>query len=344
MEKPFSVSKPEQLPVWGDTSLIKILYLAKYAPLDGAPTLREAPDATLGMARIYHQEIFDILESIGFKLIPAQRVESLLVKPAVDYVFSLYNRNPFNGSAMLVASLCEFFDIPYLGAPSYARALADDKHLAKLLARHLRIPTPDWILVRQDQELPLSPKFNGPFFTKPRFGAGSEGIDESSIQDLWADAAKQASKLCEMGYEVLIERFVEGTNATVPVIGGRKPYVLPAIQNSSSLKGEVLTSEQKNLLQEGLQRAVLESGRRAEIEQFSLTLFDNLGPTDYARIDFRLPNDPSEQAMFLEVNMCPNLGSHSTVVLSAQAAGLTQKDVIARILCYSFQRQGLKAR
>lgn len=59
-----------------------------------------------------------------------------------------------------------------------------------MMAKYAGVPTARWQVYSAGDYL-SSPSFSGPFFIKPRFGAASKYIDESSICDTWEGAIKK---------------------------------------------------------------------------------------------------------------------------------------------------------
>jgi D-alanine-D-alanine ligase len=337
MDRPTSESS--SLLNWLDASKVTILYLAKHAPIPGdtKPSLHPV----YGVTPIYHYEIFTILRELGFQVESERSLSRLLEGPRTfDYVFSLYNKAPFHGSEVFVSAICEYLGIPYLGARPHVRALAEDKHLTKLLAKHLGISVPVWNIYRRETPELEEPSFVGPYIAKPRCGAGSMGITDDSVQEQWPGLKPLVQEILERGDDALVERFIEGDNVTVGLLGGDEPLMLPPIQGISHKRGGILTFRQKKMLDTAIHRLEFpESEHRREIETLSARIFRELQPVDYARIDYRVPISRKAPPYLLEVNICCNLGSHSSLAQGARQVGISQLEMVARILDYSFRRQ-----
>lgn len=318
-----------------------LLYLARHAPLVPGPP--PPLDLEYGIAPKYHHEIHCILVNLGFKVECSRSLNTLLQEATTpDYVFSLINRAPFRGSEVFVSAACEYRGLPYLGAGPHIRALAEDKHLAKAYARHLRIPTPPWTVYRTDEVRLTPPRFHGPYIAKPRCGAASCGITADSIQETWSALRSSVEDILATGQDVIVERLIEGRNVTLPIVGGSPPIVLPPVETSSSKPSQLITHAQKRYLEAGLTRTLYQEGYRLhEIKRYGQKLANNLQPIDYTRIDFRVPFDSREPLQMLEFNVCCNLGSHAAIAFSAQSVGISQTELILRILEYSFRRQSL---
>ena len=103
-----------------------------------------------------------------------------------------------------------------------------------------------------------------------------------------------------------------------------------------------MTNKQKRMLEPTLNRDLYRNIERStEIESFALSLFQEFQPVDYMRADFRVPLEPRLPPRLLEVNICCNLGSHSSMSFAAETIGITQAQMVARILDHSFRRQNM---
>lgn len=94
---------------------------------------------------------------------------------------------PFNNSEIFISSLLEYYSKPYLGAAPNIRAIAEDKQLAKLVAYYAGVKTANWLTYHVSVPI-QKPSFKPPYFIKPRFGASSLGINETSICSSWDEA------------------------------------------------------------------------------------------------------------------------------------------------------------
>lgn len=257
-----------------------------------------------------------------------------------DYVFTLLNRAPYRNSEIFVSALLEYLKIPYLGSTPNIRALAEDKHLAKIAARQSGLSTPDWIVVNTNDNIPVSEPFQGPFFIKPRFGASSAYIDEDSMASTWMCAKKRIHQLQQAGLDVIVEKFVNGMYYSVPVyFKSNQIKHLPAVKEISNLHGNIVTYRQKRKLDSGLTRIVnTEENLEKQFIKLSDAFLQNISPLDYTRIDFIVTKNSIE---FIEFNICCNLGKQSSFCISANSVGISQEELIKEILLNSFQRQNV---
>lgn len=319
---------------------LQILFLAKFAPNTGDkyPLVTEKSD---GIYAQYHYDIYQILKSIYPKTVCCRDINTLINQSnSYDYVFTLLNRAPYRNSEIFVSALLEYFDIPYLGARPNIRALAEDKHLAKMAAKYAGLNTPKWTTINSDETIPVKPPFSGPYFVKPRFGASSTYIDESSIIDYWENAKEKIIELQRYGLDVIVEKFVDGIFYSVPIYFNDYVAVhLPTVKEMSILKGNVVTYRQKRKLDPGLNRTInLDRSLETELIRQSDAFIRLITPIDYTRIDFMVTSKTIE---FIEFNVCCNLGKQSAFCISANTVGLSQSDLVKQILTNSLKRQKL---
>lgn len=319
---------------------IRILYLAHYAPA--------TPDTPLptGVRDLvyakYHFKVFQILKKL-FPLTTSCCDPEIMLRSdlSVDYIFSLYNRMPFRNSEVFVSSVAEYHNIPYLGARPNIRALAEDKHLAKMMAKYAGVETPAWQIYNVGTVL-RPPLFEPPYFCKPRFGAASVGIDASSACVSWSAAQDKIKELHSMGMDVIVERQIKGVYHTNPVLSNFGDFMyLPCIAQRSTLNGGIVTYEQKRKIAPGLTREIVGDKRlQSRIQAASKKMYPLVQPLDYTRFDY-IVEESTGIPYFLEFNVCCNLGEHSTVSQAAKSLSIEYEELIENITYSSLYRSGL---
>ena len=315
---------------------LKILFIANYADQIPKLVVNEFPE--LGIAPFYHNEIKTILKKLSNNVTTTSDIKFLINDAEnFDYVFTLLNQAKFRNSEVFVSAVCEYFKVPYLGGPPNIRAVAEDKHLTKLLAKNLNIPTPRWQCIDKG-DIPKNPQFEGPYFIKPRMGASSYGITEESSQIDWNGAIRIIKSLHSKGYDVIIEEFIEGKNVTFPIIGGFEFNYFECIESFSNTNGNIILNCQKRKVKKGLFRELYLNSPKNLIKEYSRIIFKEIQPLDYARFDFRV-DEKTGIPYFIELNICSNLGNHSTIMQSIRTKKITQEDLIKHIINYSLKRQ-----
>lgn len=316
---------------------LNILFLAKFAPDSSEyPLITEQAD---GIYAQYHYDIYKILKKLCPNTICAKDPTILLnANVHFNYVFSLLNRAPYKNSEIFISSLLEYLNIPYLGSRPNMRAIAEDKHLAKIVAQYAGLHTPLWMVVDSFEKIPNMPLFDGPYFIKPRFGASSAFIDETSIANTWTEASKQIKLLQNNNLDVIVEQFVDGIYYSVPIYYKNGQMIhLPSVKEISNLKGNVVTYRQKRKLDAGLIRQInTDSDLEREFKKLSESFLIQLQPLDYTRLDFIVT---SKHIEFIEFNLCCNLGKQSSFCIAANECGLGQEELVTDIFLNSLYRQ-----
>ena len=313
----------------------RILYLARHVK----PPVRKI-DQTAGQYPRYHNEIATLLGTFGAELTVSGDASAVLREgPGVDYIFSLFNRVRIRHGEVFVSAVCEYLRKPYLGSSPAIRALAEDKHLAKLVVESLGFDTPEWTLFDPVLGGVVSAPFRGPYFVKPRMGAGSEWITEDSLQETWKGARNRAEEMIAEGIDALIEKFIHGENVTQPVLGDLEPIVLPPILCPSSSRGRILTRDIKLQSDHDMDyQEVSNSETSRRLRSLAQRLYREIQPVDYLRIDFRYESE-TNCLWFLEFNICCDISSFGSFMAAAQRAGLSQQSVLSHILAFSVERQ-----
>ena len=319
---------------------LNMLFLARFAPEKG-----QAPPSTNtkgGVFPIYHYELYKAIKSLGLKVTPCNDFAKFLkIAQQFNYIFTVFNRAPMRNPEIFISSMCEYLEIPYLGAPPNLRALAEDKYLTKALARSLNIPTlPGWTF-RDPENIQAPNNFSGPYFIKPRFGAASEEISDESIQDKWDGTLPKIVEMLKKGKECLVEQYMLGTDVTVPVLGGNPPLILPCAEEISPSHHGVATQKDKRFQQadKGRQRKILEDQSIiAKANEYISRLWNHVMPFDYLRVDFKLSKDRQE-LFLMEINIACCLWSRSSIPQSASHINISHADVINHIISHSLRRQ-----
>jgi D-alanine-D-alanine ligase len=316
----------------------RILFLTRRVP--EPPDFACRPYEGDGGYTAYYHRVWQVLNELGYAVTATSQCRALFgASPgSVDLVFSLYNRMPIHNPEIFVASVCEFFGLPHVGARPNIRALAEDKWLTKLTARAIGLPVADGAIYAALADLDTPPDFPGPYFVKNRFGAASEGVSDQSLQDDWAGAAEVAATLIGRGLSVLVEAFAPGVDITVPVLGGDQPMMLGIVRPRSDRTAGIITEDLKR--NDPLGYEMFDAGRPLgdAIAADVAALWSAAGPMDYTRLDYRF--DPyTGKRTFLEFNICCHIGRSGAICLAAAQHGWSQADILGHVVEVSLQRQ-----
>ena len=316
--------------------MTNILFLAQFAPTDGIILNKPKTPEEKFYAETYHWKIVEILQKSKYNVDTASDVDYLIKNhDKYQLVWSVYNRLGFRNSEIFVQSLCEYYNIKYIGATPNVRALVEDKSLSKQLAEHIGLKTAPWVVCSKEYPLCKIPPFSGPYFVKPRFGSASINIDESSLCNSWEDAIAKSQEYFKQEIDVIAEKYIAGKCYGVSILNTTSGTPLIALPHYtvSNKPGNIMTHSQKRFAASGMTRFdSTDVALNKQLTYMSQKYFSEMQPCDYARIDF-IVEENSLIPYFLEVNVLMNLGIKGGFVNSFLKTGFTNyEDIIYHIL------------
>lgn len=231
-----------------------------------------------------------------------------------------------------VQSLLDLRGIPYTGSDMLSSAVTMDKAMSKMLFQVGGIPTPHWITVRPEHADDLSAleeirrEMKGPFVVKPNDQGSTVGLSivESGVTDDIANAIRIAAKYSQT---ILIERYIEGRELTVAVLG---EDALPVIEIEPKEGFYDYANKYTKGRTEYHCPADLSEEVRDHVMNLATTAHQILGCKAFSRVDFRLNED--NIPFCLEVNTIPGFTETSLVPMSASVAGLSFGELCEEIL------------
>ncbi len=276
----------------------------------------------------------DALERLGHEVAPidvgADLVRRLEAdRPDVAFV-AMHGAGGEDGSAQ---QLLEILDIPFTGPGAAACARCIDKVLAKHAIREAGVPTPDWFGFKQTafRELgaadalgALEASLGFPLVVKPSRGGSSLGVRFAAGPSELPQALVSAFSYDE---QVLLERFVDGREMAVSVVGDEALPVVEAIPAGGDRYDFEARYEIGRTHFEC--PAALSEAERAAVVEAALGTYRALGLSGFARVDLILgPEGP----WVLEANAIPGLTDTSLLPQAAEAAGMSFERLVERIL------------
>ena len=133
-----------------------------------------------------------------------------------------------------VQGMLDLLGIPYTGSGVLSSALAMDKSMAKKVLAADGIPVPqsidfglrngEW---NQESVTAEVDRIGCPVIVKPSRQGSTIGMTKVNSPDELNHAIKEAA---DYDTRILVERFVEGTELTVGVLGNDEPFALPVVE------------------------------------------------------------------------------------------------------------------
>ena len=276
----------------------------------------------------------DALERLGHETL-ALEADGEMVKrlaaerPDVAFV-AMHGPGGEDGTAQ---ELLEILGIPFTGPGVAACGRCMDKVLAKHAFRAAGVPTPDWFAFNETafRELGAADALGGleerlgfPLVVKPSRGGSSLGI---KFAENWFDVPEALVSAFSYDDRVLLERFVDGRELAVSVLGDKPLPVVEAIPQA----GDRYDFEARYEIGRTSFAcpAELDTEETVAVTDAALGAYAALGCSGFSRVDLILDGDGPQ---VLEVNAIPGLTDTSLLPQAAEAAGMTFEDLVAKIL------------
>ncbi|NHI01198.1 D-alanine--D-alanine ligase [Oceanimonas doudoroffii] len=223
----------------------------------------------------------------------------------------------------------EHLGIPYTGSRVLGAALAMDKIRTKQVWRAMGLPTADFDIVRRKDFQPamadaLMARFGGPVFVKPSHEGSSIGMARAESA---AELRAAIDAAFEFDDEVLLERFIDGDEYTVSILGER---ALPAIRLRTPHTFYDYSAKYQSGDTEYLCPCGLSEPEEQALGELCLQAFDAVAASGWGRVD--LMRGRSGQWWLLEVNTVPGMTETSLVPKAARVAGLDFDQLVVRVL------------
>jgi D-alanine-D-alanine ligase len=276
----------------------------------------------------------DALERLGHEVLPLEADGELVKRlaaerPDVAFV-ALHGPGGEDGTSQ---ELLEILDIPFTGPGVAACIRCIDKALAKHELRMAGVPTPDWFAFNETafRELGAADALGGleqrlgfPLVVKPSRGGSALGVKFAAS---WFEVPEALVSAFSYDDRVLLERFVEGRELAVSVLGGEPLPIVEAIPRS----GDTYDFEARYEIGRTsfVCPAELAEDEAAAVTEKAIAAYEALGCSGFSRVDLILAEDGPQ---VLEVNAIPGLTDTSLLPQAAEAAGMSFEQLVGRIL------------
>lgn len=251
----------------------------------------------------------------------------------------------FDGVAVYdqnVVSYLELLRVPYSGCNPRGLMIARDKALAKKILSFHRIPFPDFMVVPSGRTVRRPKWLTFPLIVKSISEEASLGISQASIVE---DDDKLKERVAfvhgSVGTGALIERYIEGRELYVGVMGNGHLQVLPVWElimdklpdDAKRIATERVKWSRKYQEKYGIRSGAAENlppGKADEIQHLAKRVYRALGLSGYARIDLRM--DPEGRVYVLEANPNPQIASGEDFAESAEKADYSYGELLQELL------------
>ena len=244
-----------------------------------------------------------------------------------------------NGEDGTVQGLIEMAGIPVMGCGTLASALCMDKYRAHVVAEEAGIAVPKACSiigrVTDRQLFEAVSDLTYPLFVKPVNAGSSYGI---SVAETPGELVSALELALQYDNEVIIEEKIDGFEVGCSVIGdGKGNEIVGRVDEIELFNGCFFDYTMKYT---GVDSKIHSPGRldpetEEKVNQAGIKLFRALGCKGFARIDMFLT--PEKEIVFSEANTIPGFTSVSRFPKMMAGIGMEYKDVIDKIIEYSFR-------
>ncbi|HEY0873047.1 MAG TPA: hypothetical protein VGD94_06205 [Vicinamibacterales bacterium] len=240
-----------------------------------------------------------------------------------------------------IVSYLELLRVPYTGCNPRGLMLARDKALSKTLLAYHRIPVPDFVVVHVGRKPRRPKRLAFPLIVKSLTEEASIGISQASVVH---DDEKLRERVAfihsSVGTDAIIERYIDGRELYVGIIGNQRLRVFPVWElhftkmpdDVHRIATERVKWSTKYQRKYGIktEAAKLPDDVAAQIHRLCKRVYRTLDLSGYARIDLRM--DASGRVFVIEANPNPQLAYGEDFAESAEWAGISYEALLQQIL------------
>ena len=226
-----------------------------------------------------------------------------------------------------------YFDMigmPYSSCSMMVSALTFNKYICNQYLRHFGVNVADSIhLFRGEQvtDEEVITRLGLPIFVKPNDGGSSFGVTKVKTREAIQPAIEKAFG---EGKEVVLERFIEGTEVTCGCYKTtQKEVVFPLTEVVTSNEFFDYDAKYNGQVDE-ITPARLSDELTKKIQQETARIYDLLGAKGIIRIDYIIT--PDGLPMLLEINTTPGMTATSFIPQQVRAAGVAIEEVMTDII------------
>ncbi|NPV47505.1 MAG: D-alanine--D-alanine ligase [Armatimonadetes bacterium] len=275
-----------------------------------------------------------------------QGLRAIMVDPGRDLIAQLQAVgadvvvNALHGGAGengTIQALLDWIGLPYSGSGVLASALTMNKVQTKRILAAVGIQSPPYVLFEGSFSPELVPQaltaVGLPAVTKPNNEGSSVGVTICRDEETLAAAMREC---LEVHGDVLVDRYIVGTELTVGVLGcGTGARALPVLELVPKREFYDYEAKYTKGLTDLVCPARIPEGAAHAAQEIALVAHQTLGCRGISRTDMHL--DAAGQLWFHEVNSCPGMTETSDVPHEAFAAGMTYDELVLEILQSAFE-------
>ena len=264
-----------------------------------------------------------------------------ITKRHIDVVYPVLHG--IGGEDGTIQGLCELAKIPYVGCGVLASSVTMDKTYTKIIVDSLGIRQADYVLVlsynfeknKDSYVKEIETKLGYPVFVKPSNGGSSLGVTRADNREELIAGLTEAAKY---DYKILVEEMIYGREVECAVIGGGR------FETKAGGVGEILAAAEfydfdakyNNPESKTVVDPDMPEEAKKELCESAIRIFDAVDGYGLSRVDFFY--DVNGKVVFSEINTIPGFTAISMWPMIWEAAGLSKKDQVQKLIRLALER------
>lgn len=254
-------------------------------------------------------------------------------------IVAIYNDLGEDGK---ILGMLDLLGIPYLSPSLKVSAVCFDKSYTKALLNYAGVSNPEGFLVSHDKcsidwiNNEVVKKFNYPVMLKAVSSGNSWGVNKVTNEMELPQAIANALKYSD---EILVERFIEGQEFTVGVVGDyTKPLALPVVQINTRNEFFDYVAKYTSGKTDEQCPALIKPELEEKLRSVAIRAYQAVKANSHARIDILLSKD--ETPYVLDINTFPGLNTASLFPKELLVSGTTLDQFVNSEIQKKYRRDG----
>jgi len=279
------------------------------------------------------KQVYKALKKRGYNVVLVDPSAKNFFKKLIEFkpecVFiALHGGKGENG---VIQGFLETLNIPYTGSGVLSSAICMNKIIMKKILKFHNIPTPPFVIVEKNK-IPYIP-FSFPVVVKPANLGSTIGIKIVKKEKYLKSAIENCFKFDE---EVFIEKFIEGKEITIGVLGNEKIEILPAIEIRTKngfydYRAKYTPGESQHIIPPQLSEKNIKKANKIAEKVYKITKCSG-----FARMEMMI--DKKGTPYILDVNTIPGMTETSLLPDAAKYKGISFEDLCEKILNYAIEK------
>lgn len=287
------------------------------------------------------QAVSEALRSKGYEvetldLQPENLGDIPKAHPDVVYL-ALHGKNGEDGT---IQGYLDLLNIPYTGPGLASSAICMNKILTKKLLAYEGLPTADFMTFKKSSfncdasvAETIVERLGLPVVVKSASQGSSIGTYIVKSADKIMEAIEDAFKLDN---EVIVEKFIDGIQMTVTIVGNDNPRVYPIIEITAENEFYDYESKYTPGMSNHIIPARISESLKKKVDTICEEAYKAAGCRGVSRIDVMA--DIDENPYILEINTIPGMTATSLVPDAARAIGQSFEELVDELVKLALEK------